>query len=211
MIVSNSKLSNETVNYFIFTSVTELFSIYVTLSVFLTVQVLYFMTIYHTICFLAPGLYKTEYGYLKHAFFVANVLWVLSLHFLQKILIPVLFNFFLNFQNYNLKNVSFYFEARIYDYLVFYKEVYLSCFLSFQCCVFLILLSNFVSNNLKVLKNVRKFIYLILLIFCTAITPPDIFSQLCLFSLLSSGFEVLVFINIFKGSNVVLQSLRPKF
>lgn len=206
VIVSNFKLSNEVTNYFIFTSITELFSVYIMLSVFLTVQVLYFTITYHVICFVAPGLYKIEYNYSKHAFLVANMLWVLSLHFLNSVLIPVLSTFFLSFQDCDLKNVSFYFEARIYDYLVFYKDTYLSCFLGFQSCVLLILLSNLVSNNLELLKTIRKFLYLTLLVFCTAVTPPDVFSQLCLFLLFSSGFEILIFINIFKASGSIILS-----
>ena len=204
IIVSNSKLSNEVLNYFIFTSITELFSIYLTLSFILATQVLYFVLIYHVICFLASGLYKLEYRYLTHAFFVATMMAVLSLYIFHEIIIPVLTSFFLSFQNHTLKNVSFYFEAKIFDYLLFYKDTYLSCFLSSQGCVFLILLSNFISTNLDLLRSTRKFIYLILLIFSTAVTPPDVFSQLFLFLGLLSVFEILIFLNILKTSRVGL-------
>jgi sec-independent protein translocase protein TatC len=198
IIVSNSRLSNDILNYFIFTSITELFSIYLTLCFFLSSQILYYTILYHIICFLSSGLYKIEYNNLKFIFSLIILLGIVSIYFFYKILIPTLSDFFLSFQNYSLKTISFYFEAKIYDYLIFYKEIYLSCFFSFQSCAVLILLSNFVSNDLGLLKPLRKFFYIILLLFSTAVTPPEIFSQFFLFINLVFGFETLIFLNLFK-------------
>lgn len=198
VIVSNIKLSNDILNYFIFTSITELFVIYIMLCFFLVIQIVYYTIFYQLICFLAPGLYKKEYVFVKLIFFATILLGMLSIYFFQNYLVPLVSSFFLSFQNYSIKTISFYFEAKIYEYLVFYKDLYLSCFLIFQSCIFLILLTSYTSNNLVILKISRKFIYIILLIFSTLITPPDIFSQLFLFLSLLVGFEMLVFINILK-------------
>ena len=198
IIVSNMKLSNDVLNYFIFTSITELFSIYLILCLSLTGQILYYIILYHIICFSSPGLYKIEYNNLKLVFVLVISLGTISLYFFYKILIPILSDFFLSFQNYSLKTISFYFEAKIYDYLIFYKDLYSSCFFSFQSCTILILLSNYVSNNLELLKVFRKFFYLIFLLFSTVVTPPEIFSQLFLFTSLILSFEMLVFLNLFK-------------
>ena len=198
IIISNSTLSNDILNYFIFTSITELFLIYILLGFFVTSQAFYFISVYHSICFLSSGLYQTEYKYLKFIFSISVSLGILSIYFFNKVLVPILSNFFLSFQEYSLQSISFYFEAKIYDYLNFYKDVYLSCFFSFQCCVILILLSSYVSNNIELLKILRKFFYLLLLVFSTLVTPPDIFSQMFLFLNLTTGFEILVLANIFK-------------
>ena len=198
IIVSNTKLTNDILNYFIFTSITELFVIYIILCLFLATQIVYYTMFYQLICFLAPGLYKKEYFFSKFIFFSSVLLGVLSTYFFHNQLIPLVSNFFLSFQNNSIQTISFYFEARIYEYLLFYKELYLSCFLVFQSGIFLILLASYISSNLIILKVVRKFIYIILLIFSTLITPPDIFSQLFLFLSLLMGFELLIFINIFK-------------
>lgn len=198
VIVSNSKLSSNILNYFIFTSITELFSIYLILCFFLATQLLYYVTFYHIICFLSGGLYKREYKSLKFAFFLAILLGALSLCFFHRVLIPVLSDFFLSFQNYSLKTVSFYFEAKIYDYLMFYKNIYFSCFLGFQSCVVIILSSNYVSSDLGLLKILRKSFYLTLLVLSTVVTPPEVFSQLLLFAALVASFETLVLLNLFK-------------
>lgn len=205
IIISNSTLSNEILNYFIFTSITELFLIYIMLGFFITKQITYFIFIYHTICFLSAGLYKTEYCYLKYLFFIGLSLAILCWKFFNKILIPIVSLFFLSFQENITENIDLYFEAKIYEYLKFFTEIYFDCFVSFQWCIFLILFANYISNNIKLLKTIRKFFYLLILIFSTIMTPPDVFSQLLLFFLFLIGFETLIFLNLLKKnlSNIV--------
>lgn len=198
IIVSNTKLSNDILNYFIFTSITELFVIYIMSCFFLVLQIIYYIMLYQLICFLAPGLYKKEYIFIKSIFFTSILLGILSIYFFFNQLVPLVSNFFLSFQKYSIQTINFYFEARIYEYLIFYKDLYLSCFFIFQSSIFLILLASYTSNNLTILKIIRKFIYIMLLVFSTIITPPDIFSQLFLFTSLLIGFEILVSINILK-------------
>lgn len=201
IIISNPELPKETLNYFIFTSITELFTLYIMLSFFLTTQVLYYSFFYHVICFLSSGLYRKEYMSCKLVFKISIALGVFGFLGFQKILIPLLSHFFLSFQFYTSNSINFYFEAKIYDYILFYKDTYFNFFLSFQSSIFLILLSNYISKNINHLKNTRKFLYLMLLFFSTAITPPDIFSQILLFLCLSLAFEISVFFNIFKQPN----------
>lgn len=202
IIVSNSKLSNDILNYFIFTSITELFSIYLTVCLFLTIQIFYYTIFYHIICFLAAGLYKIEYNNLKFAFAFIFLLGIIAIFFFYKTLIPIISTFFLNFQNYSFKTIGFHFEAKIYDYLTFYKNLYFNCFFSFQSCIILIFLSNYASNHLKTLKIFRKFFYLIFLLISTILTPPEIFSQIFLLFFFSLGFEILILFNIFKKISI---------
>ena len=198
ILLTNNVFSMEILDYFIFTSITEIFLVYFQLAFFFTTHIFYFIILYHLISFLSYGLYKIEYNYLKFIFFVSMFLEFVSILFCNIILIPVLLNFFLSFKNYSLQNINFYFEAKIIDYFQFYFNAQTSSFFGFQCCVFLILFSNYLSNNIKILKNFRKLLYLILLCFSTLVTPPDVFSQLFLFFNLLLGFEILIFLNIFK-------------
>ena len=198
IIISNPVLSNEILHYFIFTSITELFLIYILLSFFITKQITYFIILYHIICFLSAGLYRTEFIYLKYLFFICLLLAILCWSFFNKILIPIVSNFFLSFQEDTRPSINFYFEAKIYDYLRFFTEFYFDCFFSFQLCVSLILFANFISHNIKLLKIIRKFFYLLILLFSTLMTPPDVFSQIFLFLGFVLGFETLIFLNVFK-------------
>lgn len=198
IIISNPILSNDILNYFIFTSITELFLIYILLGFLIAKQVTYFVILYHFICFLAAGLFRTEYHYLKYLFFICFLLATLCSYFFNQIFVPIASLFFLSFQDNTTQSINFYFEAKIYDYLKFITEIYFDCFLSFQFCIFLILFTNYVGNNIKLLKLMRKFFYLLLLILSTITTPPDIFSQMFLFLMFLSGFETLIFINVIK-------------
>lgn len=198
IVISNPVLSNEILNYFIFTSITDLFLIYIILSFFIAKQTTYFIFVYHIICFLSAGLYRTEYIYLKYLFFTCILLAILCWKFFNKILIPIISHFFLSFHENTPHSINLYFEAKIYDYLKLYTEIYYDCFFSFQLCVLLIIFANYISNNIKLLKNIRKFFYLVVLLLSTLMTPPDVFSQLLLFLMFVIWFETFIFFNILK-------------
>lgn len=51
--------------YFIFTNVTEIFSVYLKLITFLNLQTISIYFIYHCFIFIIPALFKSEYLYLK--------------------------------------------------------------------------------------------------------------------------------------------------
>ena len=210
IIISNPTLSNEILNYFIFTSITELFLIYILLGFLILKQITYFVSVYHIICFLAAGLYRTEYNYLRSFFFLCLFLATLCTYFFNQILIPIASLFFLSFQDNTTQSINFYFEAKIYDYLKFITEIYFDCFLSFQLCAPLILFTNYISSNIKLLKFMRKFFYLLILVLSTLTTPPDVFSQMFLFLVFLSGFETLIFINTLKKNLKFLTRQKTK-
>jgi Sec-independent protein secretion pathway component TatC len=54
--------------YFIFTDVKEVFSVYITLVLFIGNQFLVYYFLYHLLIFIALGLYKFEYRYLIFIF-----------------------------------------------------------------------------------------------------------------------------------------------
>lgn len=199
IIISNSLLSYEILNYFIFTNITEIIYMYVLLSFFIAKHTLYFALIYHLTCFLSSGLLRIEYLYIKFVFLLCIIFTVISTNFFYKIFIPTITSFFFNFQNNTTthQTVAFYFEAKIYDYLKFFIEAYFTCFFCFQSCVVLFIFSIFVSKNFKILKRTRKFFYIIFLLFSTLVTPPDIISQIILYLLFVSIFEINIFINVY--------------
>lgn len=210
ILISNPTLSNEILNYFIFTSITELFLIYILLGFIVLKQMSYFVILYHTICFLAAGLFRTEYCHFKYLFYICLLLATLCSYFFNQILVPIASLFFLSFQDNTTQSINFYFEAKIYDYLKFITEIYFDCFLSFQLCAPLILFTNYISNNIKLLKFMRKIFYLLILVFSTLATPPDVFSQILLFLVFLSGFETLIFINTLKKNVNFLTRQKTK-
>jgi len=196
LVFLNYNFSNEVLNYFIFTSVQEMFIIYINLCASLTQYIFYYLLFYHSVCYFSWGMFKFEYIALKNAFFFSLFISLCSLIFFQLILMPAMLNFFLSFQ---MKNTfGLFFEAKLSEFVLFYSTTFKSCFLTFQFCCVLVLLTNYITLTNKVLKFLRKFLYLAMLFLSTLLTPPDVYSQLISFLCFISCFEFFVFKNFLK-------------
>jgi sec-independent protein translocase protein TatC len=198
LVISNPAATYEVLNYFILTSITELFRAYIALIIFILKQLVHFIFLYHVISFLSSGLYQKEYKYVKSVAHSSLLLGIMSERFSTVVLIPNLSYFFLSLLDHDTKNLDFFLEVKIQDYFLFSSELYESSFLSFQCFVLLIVFSSYLSDYLDLLKMTRKFFYLSLLVVSTVATPPDVLSQLLLFVGLVSYFEMLVFTSVLK-------------
>lgn len=187
-------LSNNKFHYFIFTSITELFTIYIDLVFFLANLILYFQINYHLICFLINGLYLSEYSYFKLFFFYSILVEIINFIIYHVLIFPTLIEFFLSYQ----LNNNFYFEARIYEYLNFYKKMYINSFMQFQLLTIVFLLLSVAKNhyNERIFAKNRKNIYFICLIVATLLTPPDILSQIVFCFFLLNIFEIFIFWNL---------------
>lgn len=188
-------------NSFIFTNVTELFSVYIELAFFVSKQITVFYIFYHFFSFVSPGLYIYEHRLLKFFFKVILIFWIISILLYYYYLAPVIWNFFLSFQeNLSKQQINIKFEAKISEYLSFFIEMYNTCNLQFQVFVVIILLLNYYSDNKNLIKQFRKFIYFFLLLISTIITPPDIFSQLIIYFILILFFEIMIVIQFLNSS-----------
>ena len=199
LINSNSFFDSS--SYFIFTNVTEVFYVYIELSLFVANQVAILMLFYQILMFLSLGLYQFEFIKLKLAFQVFIISWLISVILLYKLIIPFSWNFFLSFQqnsNSICHSVSFFFEAKITEYFQYFISLYYICLLN---CQFLAALTFFlinISEKLGKTKTFRKLFYLIFVIFSTIITPPDIISQVFISFFLIIIYECLVFLQQLK-------------
>lgn len=181
--------------YFIFTNITEMFSIYIKLLHFIANQIFLIYFLYHILLFIAPGLYHYEYKCFFQIFSLAILFWVFSIYLLNNFFLPICWNFFISFQNLNS---NFYFEAKLNEYLNFYLTLYYICNISCQFFMILIFFFNSLKGNLYKIKQLRKVLYLFFICFATIATPPDIISQLILFACLVCIFELLIFSMILK-------------
>lgn len=188
--------------YFIFTNITELFSTYLQLSIFLANQFLIVFLIYHFLIFLFPGLYKSEAKCLKTLLKLNLICWISVLIILHIFILPFSCNFFLAFQNsFNLNPLNFYFEAKINEYLNFYITTYCLYFLNFQFCFLLyFFVTNFIKN-LNLITLARRSFYFIFCLMATLLTPPDVLSQLIV------GVSLIVFYEIIIFSTILMSNL----
>jgi sec-independent protein translocase protein TatC len=186
--------------YFIFTSITEIFSTYLKLVYFLSNQICIICFLYHVLLFLSPGLYYSEYKFLKRIFVISLSFFFLSICILNTAILPACWDFFLSFQKTIINNsVSLYFEAKINEYLKFYINLYFMCNLSCQMFMIIILFLIYIKGDSKLIKKFRKIFYLSFVTFATIITPPDVLTQLILSSGMICIYEVLIFSVLFKN------------
>lgn len=197
IVQPNKFFESDTDFYFIFTNVTEIFSAYVQLTIFLSIQIVFVYFIYHCFNFLSLALFNWEYYlvsmFLKSSFFI----WYFSIILTNYVIIPLTWDFFFGFQKVaSGQFMDLHFEAKLNEYLDFHISLYYLCIYCCQIFTIIIFFFNFVSSNLINIKKFRKLYYYTFILFSTLISPPDIISQILISSLLVFSFEVLVIIFI---------------
>lgn len=200
---SNNSKNSEAV-CFIFTEVTEVFSVYIELVFFIVFQIIIITVLYHLLIFLSLGLYKTEHKKIKFVFKTFFFYWVFTIMLLNNVLVSLSWSFFSNFKEVNLDVPVLFlnFEAKISEYVTYYISFYYICF--FNCCILtlLTLWVNYLSNELTKVKKLRKLFYFIFVILSTITTPPDVFSQVITSFFLIFCYEMLVLLKIFNKTKI---------
>jgi len=193
-------IKTNTAPYFIFTNVGEVFYVYLYLVGFIANQVTTLMFFYHSLMFLALGLYNIEYRQLRTVFKVFIFTWICSFILLKEFIVPFTWSFFLSFQKTNeaVQAVPFFFEARISEYMIYFKNLYYVCLINCQVFAILILVLNNISESIGTVKTFRKLFYFIFIIFSTLTTPPDIVSQILMSCSLVIIYELLILFKYFK-------------
>lgn len=186
--------------YFIFTDVTEIFTVYIKLTSFISFQLTLLYILHHSFVFFSPAMYYKEYSYLNLVLKIILLVWCLSIIMLTQILIPLTWKFFLSFQYLtSTKSVNLYFEAKLNEYLIFYISLYYLCV--FYCQIFTVffLFLNYINANTQIIRKFRKLYFFFFLIFATLVSPPDIFSQFLISIIVILLYEVLVFMFLLKA------------
>ena len=201
MLINSNKFFFELNNYyFIFTNITDVFYVYFDLIIFFTNQIIVIIFFYQILIFFAKGLYKLEFQKLKLIFFVFIIFWVFVFFVTLKIIVPTSWNFFLNFK-INSDPIVLFFEAKLDEYLKYCINLYFVCLINCEFLFLITILLTKLNKQIEKTKIFRKFFYLLFITFSTAVTPPDILSQLSLNSLLISIYEFSIFFNKIKKVN----------
>lgn len=200
IFINSNKYSIGDMSYFIFTDIGEVFYVYLHLIVFIANQITVLMLFYHILMFLTLGLYQSEYTQLEFTFKVFIITWVCSIILLKELVVPFSWAFFLSFQETDniLQPTTFFFEARIVEYLNYITNLYYICLVNCQVLALLTLLLTNLSEEVKTIKTFRKLFYFIFMIFSTITTPPDIISQIIMSLSLITIYELLVFLKYLK-------------
>ena len=184
------------IDYYIFTNISELFLIYLKLSLFLSIQTTVIFIIYHSFHFFSYGCFILEYYYISCFLIISLFVWLTTLLLTKFLLLPLMFTFFFQFQSLN---TNIYFEAKIDEYFEFYTNFYTTTYLYSQ--IFILFLGYiYFKINSKFIQKFRRLFYYNFVLFSTFVSPPDIFSQFLISFMLIIFYELFVYLFIFKKS-----------
>ncbi|EEW25558.1 twin-arginine translocase subunit TatC [Rhodobacter ferrooxidans] len=157
--------------------------------------------------FVAPGLYKSEKGAFLPFLIASPVMFVLGAAFAYYVVLPVAFAFFLGFQQtIDIANeaaavagdkspvAGIIFQGSMEAYLNLTTSFVMAFGLCFQLPVLLTLMGKAGLVTSRGLAGMRKYAVVIILIVAAIATPPDLMSQMILFSAIYPLYEVSIFL-----------------
>ncbi|MEM9437981.1 MAG: twin-arginine translocase subunit TatC [Pseudomonadota bacterium] len=154
--------------------------------------------------FVAPGLYKSEKNAFLPFLLASPFMFFLGAAFAFYIVIPLAFDFFLNFQQIapetgeavgeqvdgGTAGISF--QGSVAEYLSLTITFIMAFGLCFQLPVLLTLLGKAGLVSSKGLAAVRKYAVVAILVLAGIVTPPDIITQVILFTAVYGLYEVSI-------------------
>jgi sec-independent protein translocase protein TatC len=155
--------------------------------------------------FVAPGLYKSEKGAFLPFLIASPFMFFLGAAFAYFVVTPMAFDFFLGFQQTGsilgeggvedgnaIAGIAF--QGSAQEYLSLTIKFIVAFGLSFQLPVLLTLLGKAGIVSSEGLGNVRKYAVVGILILAAVVTPPDVVTQVILFTVVYGLYEISIFL-----------------
>ncbi len=157
--------------------------------------------------FVAPGLYRQEKNAFLPFLIASPVMFLLGAAFAFYVVIPLAFNFFLGFQQTGLADpsaaaegandlakVGITFQGSVAEYLALTTKFIVAFGLCFQLPVLLTLMGKAGLVSARGLAAVRKYAVVAILVLAAIVTPPDVITQLILFSVVYGLYEISIWL-----------------
>lgn len=152
--------------------------------------------------FVAPGLYKTEKNAFLPFLVASPVMFALGAAFAYYAVLPLAFDFFLGFQQGGIAAegeaanamAGITFQGSVQEYLSLTMKFILAFGICFQLPVLLTLMGKAGLVSSAGLGAVRKYAVVVILMVAAIVTPPDVVTQVILFSVVYGLYEVSIFL-----------------
>lgn len=180
--------------YFIFTDMADVLLIYIKIAFVLSVISLIPLLLFQVWFFLVQGLYNYEKNFLLFLLLFSLIFFIVIFLFLYIYLIPFIWSFFINFElTMNNSLFGIYYEAKINDYVNFMFYIF-GIFCSFLLIpIIMICLLYFKILNIQFFVSYRKYFIITIFILGGVLSPPDIFSQIFISSIILFIYEIILF------------------
>jgi sec-independent protein translocase protein TatC len=151
--------------------------------------------------FVAPGLYRQEKRAFLPFLLASPLLFALGAAFAYYVILPLAFEFFLGFQQLQIpgasvepgnEEVAIQYLGTINEYLGLTMKFIIAFGLCFQLPVLLTLMGKVGLVSAKGLGNTRKYAVVGILTLAAIATPPDVVSQVILFSVIYGLYEISI-------------------
>jgi len=149
--------------------------------------------------FVAPGLYKNEKGAFLPFLIASPVMFTIGAAFAYFAILPLAFDFFLGFQQMgpttdaaNTGAVGVLFQGSMEEYLALTTKFILAFGLCFQLPVLLTLMGKAGLVSARGLGSVRKYAVVAILVLAAIVTPPDVVTQVILFTVVYGLYEISI-------------------
>jgi sec-independent protein translocase protein TatC len=151
--------------------------------------------------FVAPGLYKNEQGAFLPFLIASPAMFLLGAAFAFYVVTPLAFNFFLGFQQAGsvlgdggdgggIASIAF--QGSAQEYLKLTIKFIVAFGLCFQLPVLLTLMGKAGLVSAAGLRSVRKYAVVGILVLAAVVTPPDVITQVILFSVVYGLYEISI-------------------
>jgi len=155
--------------------------------------------------FVAPGLYRSEKAAFLPFLIASPVMFFLGAAFAFYVVIPLAFDFFLGFQQpgamsgaegeaSDLARAGITFQGSVQEYLKLTVKFIVAFGLCFQLPVLLTLMGKAGLVSAEGLANVRKYAVVGILTLAAIVTPPDVITQVILFSVVYGLYEISIWL-----------------
>lgn len=150
--------------------------------------------------FVAPGLYKSEKGAFLPFLVASPIMFFLGAAFAFYAILPLAFDFFLGFQQIGAPTADekahgaagILFQGSMEEYLALTTKFILAFGVCFQLPVLLTLMGKAGLVSARGLGSVRKYAVVAILVLAAIVTPPDVITQVILFSVVYGLYEISI-------------------